>query len=98
MKTITNLNNLSLYLFDDDEYLNIADNYTNVGMPVKMQIADCNITNVRLFSKATPPADWTGGKYFYDGATWALNPDYVELIKNQPIGLIEKLSTLLGVK
>ena len=80
MKTITNLNNLSLHLFDDDEYLNIDNDYVSAGVPVKIRISDCNINNVKLFTKTTPPVDWVGSKYFFDGATWSLNPDYVEPI------------------
>lgn len=80
MKTITNLSNLSLHVFDDDEYLNIADDCISAGVPVKLCIADCNINNVRLFTRTTPPDDWIGGKYFFDGAVWALNPDYVQVL------------------
>jgi len=80
MKTITNLNNLSLHLFDDDEYLNITDDGTSVGVPVKLRISDCNINNVKLFTRTTPPDNWVGGKYFFDGAVWTLNPDCVEPI------------------
>jgi len=24
------------------------------------------------------PDDWTGNKYFYDGAAWTLNPDWID--------------------
>lgn len=80
MKTITNLANLSLHLFDDDEYLNITEDCMSAGVPVKIRISDCNINNVKLFTKTTSPNDWVGGKYFFDGAVWTLNPDYVEPI------------------
>ena len=87
MKTITNLSNISLHVFDDDEYLNIADNCIFAGVPVKLCIADCNINNVKLFHKVTLPEDWVGGKYFFDGVDWTLNPDYVA-----PVAMVEALA------
>lgn len=79
MKTLTK-ENLSLYLFEDAEVLDITADQITVGNPAEFIIADCNSTNTVLHEDVTGPADWTGGKYFYDGADWALNPDWKELV------------------
>ena len=77
MKTLTQ-NNVSLYLFQDDEVLSITDSGITVGQPPKFIIADCNSGNTTLFTGVTAPQDWYGRKYLYDGAVWSPNPDWVE--------------------
>lgn len=77
MKTITK-NDLSLYLFEDDKALTITAEDIAVGNPVEFTIADCNSLNTELHADVTPPEDWTGGKYHFDGTTWTLNPDWVD--------------------
>ena len=78
MKTIVrNDNNISLYLFDDSEFVGIASDITTIGNPPILYIDDCNSSNVTLFENVTEPEGWIGWKYFYtteDG--WVLNPDY----------------------
>ena len=77
MKTITK-ENLSLYLFDDTEVVDInADNIT-VGNPPKFIIGDCNSTNIVLHEGVTKPSEWVGHKYLFDGTAWTLNPDWVD--------------------
>ena len=79
MKTLTrDYNNVSLYIFDADEAISVQSDRTIVGDPEKMIIADCNIGNVTLHEDVTPPEDWVGWKYFFDGTTWTQNPDWVD--------------------
>lgn len=89
MKTLTK-NNLSLYLLADDEALNITTQDITVGNPAKFIIGDCNSTNTVLQEGVTGPVDWIGGKYFFDGTDWTLNPDWVD-----PATLEEEEETLV---
>ena len=79
MKTLTK-ENLSLYLFEDGEVLDITADQITVGNPPKFIVGDCNSTNTVLHEGVTGPADWVGCKYFYDGNVWTLNPDWKELV------------------
>jgi len=67
MKTLTNSRNVSIYLFEDDEVLNITSSNITVGAPPKFIINDCNSTNTTLHSGVTSPEEWFGHKYTYDG-------------------------------
>ena len=75
MKTVTK-NNMSLYLFDDSEHVETLENRMVVGSPVRFIVADCNTSNSVLHEGVTPPADWVGCKYMFDGTDWTLNPDW----------------------
>lgn len=77
MKTLTK-NNLSLYLFEDAEVLEITTENISVGNPAKLVIWDCNSNNTELHHGVTLPQDWRGGKYFFDGVDWALNPNWID--------------------
>lgn len=78
MKTIVrNGSNVSLYLFEDSVYVDIAADKTTVGDPVQFYVDDCDSSNVTLFEGVTAPAEWTGWKYLYTAAdSWVLNPDW----------------------
>lgn len=78
MKTIVrNGSNVSLYLFEDSVYVDIAADKTTVGDPVQFYVDDCTTDNVTLFEGVTAPAEWTGWKYLYTAAGgWVLNPDW----------------------
>jgi|TARA_Y100000015_G_scaffold1970_1_gene1943 hypothetical protein len=80
MKTIIKTDtNLSLYIFNDDVVVDIQGSQTSVGDPVTMHVWDCNLSNVTLIENVTPPADWTGHKYFYTATDgWQSNPDWVD--------------------
>jgi len=79
MKTITfNDSNVSVYLFADDKALDVQSDKIIVGDPEELIIADCNSSNVTVHENVTEPDDWFGWKYFYDGTTWTLNPDWVD--------------------
>ena len=85
MKTLTK-DNKSLYLFDNDKALSITAESITVGNPIEFIIGDCNSSNTELHAGVTPPADWAGGKYFFDGTTWTENPDWVDpaTLEEQP--------------
>ena len=68
MKTLTNIGNVSIYLFEDGEAVNITSSNITVGAPPKFIISDCNSTNTTLHSGVTSPEEWVGHKYTYDGA------------------------------
>jgi hypothetical protein len=78
MKTIVrNGTNVSLYLFDDSAYVDIAADKTTIGDPVQFYIDDCTTSNVTLFEGVTNPDEWTGWKYLYTAeGGWVLNPDW----------------------
>lgn len=78
MKTIVrNGTNVSLYLFDDSVYVDIAADKTTVGNPATLYIDDCTTENATLFEGVTHPEAWTGWKYLYTAeGGWVLNPDW----------------------
>ena len=69
MKTITlNSNNISAYTFDDAH--DLVATGENITCP-HFIIGDLNSTNATIHTGVTPPADWQGGRYTFDGTTWA---------------------------
>lgn len=77
MKTLVR-NTVSLYLLEDDVVVTVTETDITVGQPPKFIIADCNASNTTLFAGVTAPDDWVGGKYFFDGTTWTLDPNWVD--------------------
>jgi hypothetical protein len=87
MKTlVATAKNLSKYLFDDNAVIAFEVREFEVNGTVKQipytktpefNIADLNSDNAVVYENVSPPADWDGDKYFFDGQTWSLNPDYV---------------------
>lgn len=77
MKTLVK-DNKSIYIFEDDEVLDITANNVQVGEPLRSIIGDCNSSNVTLYTDVTPPEDWVGGKYLFDGTTWSANSDWLD--------------------
>ena len=69
MQTITfNSNNVSAYTFEDAHSLvSTADNITCPHFI----IGDMNSSNATIHTGATVPSDWQGGRYTFDGTTWA---------------------------
>jgi len=69
MQTITfNSNNVSAYKFDDAH--TITATADNITCP-HFIIGDMNTSNATVHTGTTPPADWQGGRYTFDGTTWA---------------------------
>ena len=80
MKTIVETSSgLSKYLLADDVMIvSNAENIT-VGDPVQFIIGDLKSSTVTITENVTnSPADWSGNKYFFDGTTWTLDPDWVD--------------------
>jgi hypothetical protein len=76
MKTITfNATNISAYIFDDSA--DIVSTDTEITCP-NFIIGDLNSTNATVHNGVTPPDDWQGGNYLFDGATWTLTPDWID--------------------
>ena len=79
MKTLVcNMHQYSMFLLDDDKAVNIGSDRVVIGDPEELIIADRNTENVTLYESVTAPEDWEPYKYFYDGTTWTLNPDWVD--------------------
>ena len=80
MKTIVETaTGLSKYLLADDVTVVSNADHIVVGNPPQFIIGDLNSGTVTLTENVTnAPADWTGNKYFFDGTTWTLNPDWVD--------------------
>ena len=93
MKTITfNGSNISAHIFEDSQIITTeADkivcpdsfSYTQiVGITETTAytdtiINDMNSSNSTIHTSVTPPADWRGSKYLFDGTDWTANPDYI---------------------
>jgi hypothetical protein len=82
MKTIVRKGtNVSLYLFDDSVYVDIAADKTTIGDPATLYIDDCTTANATLFEGVTTPEEWTGWKYLYTTESgWELNPNWTPLV------------------
>jgi len=80
MKTIVETSSgLSKYLLADDVTIIATAQDITVGDPAQFIIGDLNSTTVTVTDNVTnAPDDWTGNKYFYDGAAWTLNPDWID--------------------
>jgi hypothetical protein len=81
MKTLIKLDSgVSVYIFNDATFISQNSTGTIIGNPIEFSILDCNLNNSKISENITPPSDWVGGKYLFDGLAWTLNPDYVEPI------------------
>jgi len=90
MITITfNDSNISVYTFDDDTTVEVTD--TSITCP-DFIIGDMNNTNATVHTEVTPPADWAGGKYIFDGDNWSANPDWTDPV----LAEIEELEARLA--
>ena len=76
MQTITfNDSNKSVYTFEDADTLTAtAENITTPNLI----IGDMNSSNATIHTGVTPPADWQGGKYLFDGTSWTTNEDWTD--------------------
>ena len=91
MKTLVK-DTKSIYIFDDAEVIDITADNIQVGEPARMIIADCNSSNVTLYTDVTPPEDWAGHKYLFDGTTWTENLAWID-----PAIAQAELEELLGL-
>jgi len=75
---------LSKYVFDDAAEVTLTAN--NIVTP-DFIIGDLNATNATMHENVTPPEDWQGNRYTYDGTTWAANPNWVDpaTLEEEPV-------------
>jgi hypothetical protein len=78
MKTLVK-GGVSIYIFEDAEVVNIGSDSITVGDPLTLTIADCSSSDTVMHTSVTPPDDWDGCKYLFDGTTWADNPAWVAM-------------------
>ena len=75
MKTIVEIStNLSKFIFDDSVDIQITE--TSIITP-EFVVACHNSSDVVMYEGVTPPEDWIGNKYTFDGITWELVPEIV---------------------
>lgn len=75
---------MSLYVLQDDEVLHWDDRGMVIGEPAWLIVSDCPTDSISIYEGAAAPADWCGGKYLFDGFTWAVSPDWVEPLPPTP--------------
>ena len=81
MQTMTRIGtDVSLYLWPDDVVVVIDESSTRIGNPVNSIIADCSIGNAVIHTGVIAPDDWAPWKYTFNGANWAHNPNYIEVL------------------
>ena len=80
MKTIVSLGtNTSLYIFEDNEVVDMQADRTAVGDPLAFYIGDCKTSNAALIENVTPPEDWAVGKYTYTASGgWEVDPNWID--------------------
>ena len=70
---------LSKYVFADNEVIVSLPDQIKVGDPLRFIIGDLGSGHVTITDNVTDvPEDWMGNKYLFDGATWTLNPNWVD--------------------
>lgn len=78
MKTlIQNSNGESKYIFSDEKNVSLFQTHIETNDFV---IGDLNVNTSTLYENVTPPQDWLGCKYLFDGTTWTLNPNWSESV------------------
>ena len=76
MQTITfNDINKSVYTFEDGDALTATTE--NITTP-NFIIGDMNSSNATIHTGVTPPEDWQGGKYLFDGTSWTTNENWTD--------------------
>ena len=94
MQTITlNDTSVSAYIFDDEH--NLVATPENITCP-HFIIGDMNSTSATIHTGVTPPDDWRGGNYLFDGDDWALNPDWTDPKLYEIAELEARLAELKG--
>jgi len=74
MKTLLrNSDNLSMYIFGDDDSVVLDTNSVTISDWV---ITDLNNTNSTLVENVTPPSDYARCKYTYSDGVWTVIPGY----------------------
>ena len=76
MQTITfKDSNISAYIFEDNPTIIVTAE--NITCP-NFIIGDLNSSNAAVYTGVTPPGDWQGGKYLFDGTSWTTNENWTD--------------------
>ena len=80
MQTITINNtddgdNISALCFEDGDTITATEE--KITCP-DLVILDLNSSNSTIHTGVTPPEDWVGFKYCFDGTTWTSNSNWIE--------------------
>ena len=95
MKTITRKeNHISPYIFDDSAELTLSA--TQITTP-DFIIGDMGSDNADVHENVTPPDNWQGNRYTFDGTTWAEVTDWVDPKIAEIARLEEEIAELRGV-
>tara|TARA_R110000823_G_scaffold287797_1_gene406029 strand:+ start:1370 stop:1630 length:261 start_codon:yes stop_codon:yes gene_type:complete len=78
MKTITDSQTCSKYLFADDKAVTVKADCIEVGSPIEFIIGDLNSSNATVVEGVTEPEDWYGCKYNYVIDVWELCAGWVD--------------------
>jgi hypothetical protein len=81
MKTLTfNDTGRSPYIFRNDKSVVVAADKITVGDEPSpdFYIGDMNSSNATLHLEVTPPEDWEGNRYTFDGSDWAAIAGWVD--------------------
>jgi hypothetical protein len=77
MRTLTNLDGVSLYLVANDEMLLVREDAAYIGNPLLI-VSDMREGLSVVVEGVTPPADWKPGRYFLIDGEWSLNEEWQE--------------------
>ena len=78
MQTIIhNDTNMSAYLFEDDVVITATASQTTASS-LSFIIGDMKTSNSTIYTGVTPPEDWRGCRYFFDGTTWTVNENWTD--------------------
>ena len=92
MKTITaNEDNRSYYIFEDTDVIEAGE--SEITTPL-FTISDFNSNNATILQGVTPPSDWMGGKYFFDGSNWVEDSEWVHPVQDEINGLQAQIAML----
>lgn len=86
MKTIvSNSDNLSKYILENNKTVNSTEVNIAVGDPNNLDfyIGDLNSNNSTIYENITPPEDWQGNRYTFDGSSWTEVEDWINPIETE---------------
>ena len=81
MKTLTfNDTGRSPYIFSNDKTVTVAIDKITVGDEPNpdFYIGDMNSSNATLHLEVTPPEDWQGNRYTFNGSAWTAIEGWVD--------------------
>jgi hypothetical protein len=74
MKTLVK-NNVSFMLIEDDEIVVVGEKHVEIGFPVRITI-DNSEGLIKLYKNVTPPDNYVGKRFCFDGSEWTINYDW----------------------